>query len=473
MKDGAMRRFLLLALVVLVVSTAASEASAHDDRAQAFARRVLSVADLVLAQHVDPPVRQQLVLQALRELAREAGDARPVGLGERVSKLSSSEEFRDVLLEFWNKARAKSQLSSDDLEARVLARMLSAAPGEARLALAKEYAVEQQFAANQYVGTGIALSIEDGTPMMREVFDGGPAHQAGARSGDLIEQIDGLATAGKPLKEIVDLLRGPEGSEVTVVLRQPDEEQPRTCTIVRGEVVVKTVVHKHVQEEGQPPVGYVRIVRISASTPHELRRVERVLHGIEGLTVDLRSLGGDDLHHAVLLADAWLDGGPIGRVRTRDGIKEVEAAPDCVFRSLPLVVLVDPATSGAAEWLAAALRDRRQATIVGAQTSGNAYVASAAPVAESDQVLVLATGMLERAGGEPLVRPADLPFAALPEIHVARAGESENGSSDPAFSWGVRPNQLLAADGHPVSDEQWMQRSFEILREKIRAANEP
>ena len=85
-----------------------------------------------------------------------------------------------------------------------------------------------------------------------------------------------------------------------------------------------------------------------------------------------------------------------------------QADGDAIFRRWPVVVLVDGNTSGAPEWLAAAIQDNKRGTVVGAPTAsariepGQAIVTSAFRVATSDWSVSLTTGILERGNGKPL-----------------------------------------------------------------------
>ncbi|MEJ7639583.1 MAG: S41 family peptidase, partial [Singulisphaera sp.] len=82
-----------------------------------------------------------------------------------------------------------------------------------------------------------------------------------------------------------------------------------------------------------------------------------------------------------------------------------QAEPDALFRGWPLAVLVDRRTSGAAEWLAAALQDHGRAVVVGSPTSGVAGVETTVPVADGSSSIRLTTGLLERADGRPIGLP--------------------------------------------------------------------
>jgi carboxyl-terminal processing protease len=158
------------------------------------------------------------------------------------------------------------------------------------------------------------------------------------------------------------------------------------------------------------PIAYVRINEMAGSTPHELRKVAQRLEGegMKAIILDLRGRSTSSPHAALLLADSLLDHGTIGRVRTGDGETAYQADPDAIFRRWPIAVLVDQFTTGAAEWLAAAIQDNQRGVVIGSPTSsarlnpGYSFVTSLVRVGNSDWSVSLATGILERGDGRPI-----------------------------------------------------------------------
>jgi carboxyl-terminal processing protease len=400
-----------------------------------LARRVQEVTDAVLEHHIDPPTRQQMILSGLHTLYRTAGRPIPLGLGRRVSAVATTEQLSALLKELWPKSTTKP-MTTYAMEEALLGGLVLDVPGDAQWMSAKESRVAEQMAGNRYVGIHVALGTDEkeGRPTMVEVFEGGPADRAGVKAGDLLEEVEGVDTGGKELREVIDRLRGDEGTDVTIKVRAPKEATSRTMKITRAQLPRVTIggVRKRppgdesFRLDGPDPIGYLKVREISASTPHELRKLARKMEaeGLRALVLDLRgvSSGGTSVHPATLLADYLLEGGTIGRVRTVRGETTYEADSDALLRGWPIAVLVDPATSGAAEWIAAALQDNHRAVIVGWPTRGayrtrsaerrpagndgsgfyEATVKSTVPVGDGRWSVSLATGYLERGDGGPL-----------------------------------------------------------------------
>lgn len=421
---GASSRPLALVLLLAVSSpTAASDppASPPPD----LAARIRELSDAVLEHHVAPPTRQQMVLAGIRSVCDAAGVPAPAGLAKRASERTTADQLAALVEETWPRAAPKAPppgeaivraLSGPAYADVFFEGMLRDVPG-ASLVSAKEARVAEQFEGNLYVGIHIALGSNQAErrPQVKEVFEGGPADRAGVANGDLIERIDGKDTLDMELREAVDRLRGEEGTEVELRVRseKAKSSEARTYRVTRGRLPRPTIsgVRKRasggwdVRLDGPDPIGYLRVESIGGSTPHELRQWARQLEseGLRGLVLDLRRTSQAALHPTVLLADELLDGGPIGRVRTTAGqVVKYEASPDALLPGWPLAVLVDAGTRGAAEWLAAALQDRRRAVVVGRPTPGVGGVRTPVPLGDGDRVVMLTTRSLERADGRPI-----------------------------------------------------------------------
>ena len=382
-----------------------------------LAGRAEAIVEAVLAHQIDPPTRQQMILDGLKAVYLAAGVPCPADLARRVSAVATPDQLAALIAEAWPR-QAGQDVKGGTLEDAFCEGMLSALPG-ALLQSATERRATEQIEANLYVGVHIGI-IRDETekwPAIAKVFEGGPADRAGARDGDRIEAIDGVATEGVPIAESIERLRGAEGTDVVVRLRGKAEPEARTLTMTRGRMPRTTVSGTRKRPDGgwtfrldgPDAIGYAKLDSIAGSTPQELRRVAPLIEaeGIRALILDLRGVSQPGLHPTVLLADTLLDGGTIGRVRTNRSVDVYEAEPDVLFRDLPLAVVVDRTTSGATVWLCAALQDNHRAVVVGTPP-GSAEVQSSVTLPGGAWSVRLTTGRLERGDGRPLAGPPSL-----------------------------------------------------------------
>ena len=259
---------------------------------------ILSIVDAVLREHVDPPTRQQMLLEGAKAVYTLTGESFSSSkLSEQVSSLASRTQYVDFVSRLRTELRGKAPNFDD----RFIAGMLRSLPGGGMLLPAEEVRVQGQVAANRYVGIGIALTMVEDQPVIGKVFYRGPGRESGVKSGDLILEIDGESTAGKSLQQVVKELRGEEGSVVTLLLQQR-EEAPRELPITRSVTFIPTLEGSEPISEGKwnftvpshPHLAYVKVKQIGPSTVHELKQVEATLRDkdITGLVLDLREGGG-------------------------------------------------------------------------------------------------------------------------------------------------------------------------------------
>src|SRR5258708_36918496 len=95
---------LSLGIFVAVAPWADAREDPGGSRADALAvlaGRVIGVTDVVLAQQLDPPTRQHMLLAGLREVYKAAGVPTPESLAKRVSDILTVEQLAALLNEVW------------------------------------------------------------------------------------------------------------------------------------------------------------------------------------------------------------------------------------------------------------------------------------------------------------------------------------------------------------------------------------
>lgn len=391
----------VLTLAIGFFSTAPAESDKTADRAE-------SIIATILDNHIDPPTRQQLVLAGTRTVYRALKKPVPQKTSRRVSQIVDRKGLAAFLGELRKRLPWKKSLDDAFVNG-----IVASLPGGGRIITAEESRVQGQLNRNRYVGTGVVLSMNKRAkrPSFPKVFYNGPAWKAGAKHGDIILSIDGESSETMTVQRVVRLLRGEVDSKVVVKVRQPGSKKIRTLNITRGVAFIPTVDgYKQLSEakwryriDKATHLAYVRINRIGSSTLHELRQAERAMQGkpIRGLVLDLR-YGGGTLHDIVMIADALLTKGPIGRVRTGDNVKKYESTRGDLFAKLPMAVLVDRTTSSGREFLSAALQDRKRATVVGEPTPGDGNVRSFVRIPGSAERMLISIGELQRINGTSL-----------------------------------------------------------------------
>jgi carboxyl-terminal processing protease len=222
--------------------------------------------------------------------------------------------------------------------------------------------------------SGIGLSVLGTKKGLRvtQVFKRSPADEAGIGAGDTIVAVEGESIAGQSSDEATRKIKGPEGTQVTIAVRDGKTGKVRKLTLTRAEVTLPNVSSK-VEEVKGAKLGYVRLLQFSegahAQLASALEKVEK--EGAQGVVLDLRHNPGGLLDEAVLCASLFLpEDEVVVRTKSRTQGDSVHRTGPGRLTSLPVVVLVDGGTASAAEILAAALADDEGATVVGTRSYG-------------------------------------------------------------------------------------------------------
>jgi len=219
-------------------------------------------------------------------------------------------------------------------------------------------------------GIGITVGVKDKFITVIAPIEGTPGDKAGIRSGDRITKVNGKDIVGLPLDEAVEMIRGPEGTQVTLTILR-DKDQTFDVTVTRATIEVPTVEGK-LRDGG---IGYVRIYTFNEMTDQRLDEVLKKLkrQGARGIILDLRHNPGGRLDSAIKVAEAFVPRGPIVHIVDRKGVKETYSSNSDGL-GLPLVVLVDQGSASASEIVAGAIQDRQLGVLVGTKTFGKGTV---------------------------------------------------------------------------------------------------
>ena len=254
----------------------------------------------------------------------------------------------------------------------------------------KEFKEMQIETSGELMGVGIQISLDKDTKEIVVVspIEGTPASRAGVQPKDVIVSIDGRSTKGMTTEDAVKLIRGKEGTEVTLGLRRNGEVI--ALPMVRARIEIHAVDSQLNTSPGGEKVGYIRLKQFNANAAKEMRAAIRKLEaeGASGYVLDLRSNPGGLLEASVDIARQWLDEGTIVSTKTRNGIQDVRRATGSALTQRPVVVLVNEGSASASEILSGALQDNHRAQLVGQKTFGKGLVQSVRGLADGSGLTV-------------------------------------------------------------------------------------
>lgn len=238
---------------------------------------------------------------------------------------------------------------------------------------AKDYRAYVEQMQNAYVGIGITITrAEDGSGLeVILVNKGGPAEEAGMQVGDVITGIEGQSAMGLTTTDARDLVRGKEGTQVTLTIQRG--EQTLELPVTR-KTVETPVAEAQMLDSG---IGLVTIYNFDDRCAQEtINAIEDLLEqDAKGLIFDVRNNTGGYKKELVKILDYLLPEGPLFRSENYSGKVFVDES-DAEYLDIPMAVLVNANSYSAAEFFAAALDEYDAAIVVGQQTIGKGYFQS-------------------------------------------------------------------------------------------------
>ncbi|MGH7542731.1 MAG: S41 family peptidase, partial [Gemmatimonadota bacterium] len=269
-------------------------------------------------------------------------------------------------------------IPSDSLYMRALEGMLLSLDPYSQLLSPSEYNDLRIHTQGNYEGLGIRIDIVDNVLTVISPIEGTPAYKAGLRAGDRILRVDGVSTEGWSEEKAVQELRGPQGSEVKLVIGRDGLDEPILADITRKAIKLSAVPYAFMLDDG---IGYVRFTQFSEHGRDEIRDAIRDLErqGMRAMVLDVRQNPGGLLDQAIEVSDLFLPKGveivsTKGRVAESD--RQYSARDNNDFSVHPMVLLIDNGSASASEILAGALQDHDRALIVGETSWGKGLVQS-------------------------------------------------------------------------------------------------
>lgn len=237
--------------------------------------------------------------------------------------------------------------------------------------------------AGSFYGVGIELGYVDGTLAVVSPLKGTPADEAGIEAGDLILHVKDEKknldedTNGWSLVEAVEKIRGRRGSTVILTLFREGTPEPFDVPVKRGEIVVESVELEFIEHDGKR-VAHLKLSRFGERTMKEWDKAikEIVSEGssLDGVVLDLRNNPGGFFDASITIASEFVDKGIVVSQKSKYSTQNFSVDGGSRLTQMPIVVLVNRGSASASEIVAGALRDLRDAKLVGEQTFGKGTV---------------------------------------------------------------------------------------------------
>ena len=233
----------------------------------------------------------------------------------------------------------------------------------------------EQSLSGTFVGIGVEVAPDDGKGgvVVAQVFPNTPAQEAGLKRGDRIVGVNGKPTTGQTQDQIVQSIRGPAGSQVTLTVQ-------RTGVTDFQVTITRRQYDLPLSSWTMIPGRKVAFIRLDSFATGAGKAVNSAVQAAEkagatAIIFDLRDNGGGYVNEAVDVASTFVPDGTVYQSVDRSGkVTDIPIKPGGIATTIPMVVLANGNTASAAEIVTGCIQDAGRAKVVGEKTFGTGTV---------------------------------------------------------------------------------------------------
>ncbi|MBI4032983.1 MAG: S41 family peptidase [Candidatus Blackburnbacteria bacterium] len=239
----------------------------------------------------------------------------------------------------------------------------------------------QEDLGGEFEGVGIQIGFKGSQLAVIAPLEGTPAEKAGVKAGDFIVGIKDKAkeidkgTFGITLPDAVDAIRGPAGSQVTLVLTRVGEDEPFEVELTRAKITVPSVKLSFVGVGDK--IAHLKLLRFGELTNGEWDKAILNIKDEKAKSVilDLRNNPGGFLDGSLAISSEFLGSGVVViQEDGKGGRQEMRVTGKPRLPDIKIVVLVNGGSASASEIVAGALMDNKRAKVVGEKTFGKGTI---------------------------------------------------------------------------------------------------
>ena len=377
----------------------------------------------------------------------------------KLSDSSNSEPSNDLIKRYKNRIRRITQQKEEDifsLAINILSNQFDPHSTYLSPRSAEDFDVNMSLKLN---GIGALLGIEDDYTKIISLVPGGPAEKSGKiNPEDRITKIRQIGTdnyqdvIGWRIDEVVDLIRGEEGTEVEIEFISFDSSSDSTklVTLKREEIKLEDRAAKsEIININNNKIGIIDLpsfyidfneyqnrVKDYRSSSNDVKKILNDFNAsnVDAVILDLRNNGGGALIEANKIIGLFVSSGPTVQVKQSRGYIQPYGASRAVqVWDKPMLVLVNRYSASASEIVAGAIQDYKRGFVVGQRTFGKGTVQSLESLSEGQ--IKITESKYYRINGMSTQNKGVIPDIELPVTwDIESVGES---SYPTAMEWDV------------------------------------
>jgi carboxyl-terminal processing protease len=278
---------------------------------------------------------------------------------------------------------------------------------------------------------GAAVSKRFGYAAVVSVLPGSPAEKAGIEATDIFEAIEGKSTRDMSLPEIRNLLAGAPGTSLNLEVVRARKAEPQKMSIARDVVGIPPVTDKMMDEPG---IVYVKAEALTRGKAQEIASKVKALEksGAKKILLDLRNCAEGEENEGIAVANLFLNHGTITYLQGQKFPREAfNAEASKAVTNLPMAVLVNRGTAGAAEIVAAAILENARGDVVGDKTFGDGSIQKTIDLPDGG-ALILSVAKYYSPSGKAIQDAAVTPNVVVADVPDDLGATDEEDNAAPA-----------------------------------------
>ncbi len=259
----------------------------------------------------------------------------------------------------------------------------------------------------KYGGVGIQIGKRENKLTVIAPMDDTPAKKAGITNGDVIVKIDSTFTNDLGLDVASDMIRGPKGTKVILIIERFGNEELIEFELTRADITVKDVAYAEMIDND---IGYIRLTRFSKNSGPEMRTAlnKFMENEASAIILDLRNNPGGLLGSSIEILEMIVQKDQLlltTKGRNKESNRSIYSKRTPIIpEEVEIVVLINEGSASASEIVAGTLQDLDRAVIMGRRSYGKGLVQSVVGL-DKDHALKITTAKYYTPSGRLIQKP--------------------------------------------------------------------
>lgn len=228
----------------------------------------------------------------------------------------------------------------------------------------------------KYGGIGATIGKVGDNVVILMPYEEAPAFNAGLRRGDAFYTVDGIDVTGKSVSEVVSLLKGESGKNLTLEVKRYGVEEPVKINVSRENIKLKNVPYYGMVTSS---IGMIQLTGFMYDAADEVKNAFLKLkeQGAKKIIIDLRSNPGGLLFEAKKICNFFIPKDKVVvdmRGKTSDAIRTISTDKSPIDLNIPIAVLVNGRSASASEIVSGVIQDYDRGIVIGQRTFGKGLV---------------------------------------------------------------------------------------------------